>query len=285
MQVASFLLLTWISFWSLKAGKQSDLPKCPLTGSWSYEASVSDEFNTSKIDVVKWWDFNPSWTGRKPAYFDRKNVTVKNGSLQLSAKRLNPHKVDIELKARGQDQYTTATIKSKQRSQYGYYEARIKTMKANVCNAFWLYDPLDDDKQYIEGDFSEEIDIMEVFGKAGKPEFERFYWTTIHRHETPYVESLVNKKKTKLANYSFKKQMPYEFYDDYHTFGLHWTKDKLRWYLDGELMYERDNDYFHRPLHVMVDAEIMQTWMGFPKEEELPATMFIDYVRVWKEKE
>jgi beta-glucanase (GH16 family) len=255
---------------------------CPIDSSWQFHSTFSDEFNGKKLNSEKWWDFNPSWTGRKPAYFDRKNVKLSKGNLTILAKRLKENEVSLEYKARGQDQYSTGIIKSKTRVLYGYFEARCKMMESNVCNAFWLYDPLNEDKKYIHGDFSEEIDIFEVFGKAGKKEYERTYWATIHRYETPYVESIVNKKKTKLENHYKTKQMPYEFYDDFHVFGLLWTPDKLQWFLDGELIFERVNDFFHRPLHVVFDAEIMDTWMGLPEDKDLPSTFFVDYVRVWK---
>ena len=254
---------------------------CPVDSTMLFNKVFSDEFNGKTLDTTKWWDFNPSWPGRKPAFFDRKNVKVRKGLLSIEAHNLKPNQVTMEQKARGMDQFSTGIVKSKRRIMYGYFETRAKTMKANVCNAFWLYDPLDADKKYIHGDFSEEIDIFEIFGKAGKKEYERTYWATLHRYETPYVESLVNKKKTKLDNYFKTKQMPYEFYDDYHTFGLLWTPDKLQWFVDGELVFERVNDYFHRPLYIVFDAEIMETWMGLPDPKDLPATFSVDYVRVW----
>lgn len=259
-------------------------PACPLAGEWSYVKGYSDEFNCNKLDTSKWWDFNPAWPGRLPAHFSRKNVKVKKGSLQLTAKALNPEKVDIELRAKGMDKYATAIVKSKKRIRYGYFEARCKSMKANVCNAFWLYDPLDADKKYREGSFSEEIDIFEIFGKPGKQEFNNVFWATLHRYETPYVESVVNKKKTKLDDYSKKIKMPYEFYDDFHTFGFLWTPEKLQWFVDGEMVWERKNDFFTNPLYIVFDAEIMETWMGLPDNKDLPSTFYIDYIRVWQER-
>ena len=278
-----FIIVFLILLWFIGVKSQDNI-LCPIDISWQFHAHFSDEFNGRKLNANKWWDFNPSWTGRKPAYFDRKNVKIRKGNLTILAKRLKESEVSLEYKARGQDQYSTGIIKSKTRILYGYFEARCKVMKSNVCNAFWLYDPLDADKKYIHGDFSEEIDIFEIFGKAGKKEYERTYWATIHRYETPYVESIVNKKKTKLENHYKTKQMPHEFYDDFHIFGLSWTPEKLQWFLNGELIFERVNDFFHRPLHIVFDAEIMDTWMGLPEDKDLPSTFYIDYVRVWEYK-
>ena len=257
-------------------------PYAKLSGSWVLDKSFSDEFNKSKLDETKWWDFNPAWHGRKPSHFARSNVKVKKGLLRLSAKSLDPKKVSIQDKARGYDKFSTAIIKSKNRSYYGYYEARAKSMKAAVCNAFWLYDPLDESIKYREGEYSEEIDIFEVFGKANKKENQRAYYAAVHRYQTPYVESLVNKRKYKLENRYTRIEVPYDFYEDFHVYGLLWTADELVWFLDGKEVFRRKNDFFKRPLHVIFDAEIMETWDGLPNVDDLPSTFEVDYVRVWR---
>tara|TARA_B100001093_G_scaffold347750_1_gene332372 strand:+ start:140 stop:988 length:849 start_codon:yes stop_codon:yes gene_type:complete len=257
-------------------------PNAPISGSWVLDKSFSDDFNKSKLDEAKWWDFNPAWHGRKPSHFSRSNVKVKKGLLRLTAKSLDSKKVSIQDISRGYDKFSTAIIKSKKKSYYGYYEARAKSMKAAVCNAFWLYDPLEESVKYREGEYSEEIDIFEVFGKANKKENKRAYYAAVHRYQTPYVESLVNKKKYKLENRYTRLDVPFDFYDDFHIYGLLWTANELVWFLDGKEVFRRKNDFFKRPLHIIFDAEIMQTWDGLPNIEDLPSTFEIDYVRVWR---
>ena len=257
-------------------------PYAKLSGSWVLDKSFSDEFNKSKLDETKWWDFNPAWHGRKPSHFSRSNVKVKKGVLRLTAKSLDSKKVSVQDISRGYDKFSTAIIKSKKRSYYGYYEARAKSMKAAVCNAFWLYDPLEESVKYREGEYSEEIDIFEIFGKANKKENKRTYYAAVHRYQTPYVESLVNKKKYKLENRYTRLEVPFDFYEDFHIYGLLWTENELVWFLDGKEVFRRKNDFFKRPLHIIFDAEIMQTWDGLPNIEDLPSTFEIDYVRVWR---
>jgi len=264
--------------------KAQSIPACPLPGNWELNTTFSDEFNVNRLDDTKWWDFNPAWHGRKPAYFDRRNVKVKGGMLQLTARNQNPKKVSVENRVRGHDKFTTATIKSRQRVQYGYFEARCKTMKASVCNAFWLYDPLEPAAKYAPGDFSEEIDIFELFGKPTNKSSERMFYATVHRMETPYVESLVKSKQTPLPDKSKQFKVDFDFWADYHTYGLLWTPTELKWFLDGKEVFSRKNDYFNRPLHLMLDCEIMQAWAGLPDPKDLPARFEIDYVRVWQMK-
>ena len=275
-----FLLLFFTQ--TIALSQDNFQPYVKLSGTWVLDKSFSDEFNKSKLDETKWWDFNPAWHGRKPSHFARSNVKVKKGLLRLSAKSLDPKKVSIQDISRGYDKFSTAIIKSKNRSYYGYYEARAKSMKAAVCNAFWLYDPLDESIKYREGEYSEEIDIFEVFGKANKKENQRAYYAAVHRYQTPYVESLVNKRKYKLENRYTRLEVPYDFYEDFHVYGLLWTADELVWFLDGKEVFRRKNDFFKRPLHVIFDAEIMETWDGLPNVDDLPSTFEVDYIRVWR---
>lgn len=279
MKKIFFLLLF---SYSIVFSQEDIQPFGPIEGVWILDNSFSDEFNKSKLDEKRWWDFNPAWHGRKPSHFARSNVKVKNGLLKLTAKNLNPKKVSAQDKARGYDKFSTAIIKSKERSHYGYYEARAKSMKAAVCNAFWLYDPLEESAKYREGEYSEEIDIFEVFGKANKKENQRAYYAAVHRYQTPYVESLVNKRKYKLENRYTRLEVEYDFHEEFHIYGLLWTPDELVWFLDGKEVFRRKNDFFKRPLHIIFDAEIMETWDGLPNSNDLPSTFEVDYVRVWR---
>ena len=76
---------------------------------WVFDLEFSDEFNSKNLDDNKWWDFNPSWHGRKPGYFARENVAVQDGSLQLTARNQKPGEVSVENKVRGYDKFTTST--------------------------------------------------------------------------------------------------------------------------------------------------------------------------------
>ncbi len=262
--------------------QQAPSPACPMGEQWIFNPEFSDEFNGQQgLDNTKWWDFNPEWVGRKPAYFDRKNVSVINGMLQLTARVQNPDEVTIENKVRGYDKFTTSIVKSKKRIKYGYFEARCKSMKAGVCNAFWLYDPLNPPAKYREGSFSEEIDIFEIFGHPAKKDYERVYCTTVHRFCTPYVESIANFTQTSLPKKGAQQRVPFDFYADFHLYAFLWTPTEMKWFIDGKEVFARDNDYYNTALHIMFDCEIMEGWVGLPDPADLPATFYIDYLRVW----
>ena len=246
--------------------------------------SFSDDFDGAALDRSKWSDFNPHFAGRPGSFvFARSNVAVKDGSLELTARELTDAEKASDLRGFTTEKWATGTVKSRARIRYGYFEARIRSMKANVCNAFWLYDPLSDNlaKKHAAGDESEEIDIVEMFGKPRDEGLARTYCATLHRYLTPYTEAIVNRAKAEVPGGSFRQKMPFDFWADYHVYGCKWTESEIVWYVDGEKVFSRANDHWKRPLHVMLDCEVIASWAGEPDAADLPSTMSVDYVRVW----
>ncbi len=252
-----------------------------LPQSYTLNQQFSDEFDVTELDLTRWYDFTPAWLGREPGFFDRNNVRIVDKTLHLSARALSEKDLTLEQKARGYDRFSTAFVRSCERLRYGFFECRFKSMNARVCNAFWLNDPLDPPEKWQPGNFCEEIDIFEVFGNnpddcAGA----RHYYTTLHRMDTPYVEAKVCLNHSSQSN-TFKN--PEDFHSTWHIGALWWTPEFLRWYLNGELVFEVPNDLCHRALYLNVDCEIMAKWVGEPETTELPADFIIDYLRVWQD--
>jgi len=275
-----------------EAGR-SDAPVPQLSASGfklpalAFDAGASDEFDGETLDRSKWDDWVESFQGRRQGFlFSRDNVDVAEGELRLKARLLREEEKTLDNKARGFDTYATAIVKAKKKTFYGYYECRAKSMKAAVCNAFWLYDPLSDEpkKKYRPGDFSEEIDIFEIFGKEGSKESDcrRAYYNTVHRLGTPYLEGRVLGSVETLKDKSSRRKVDFDFADGYHVYGFLWTEKEMKWFADGKEMFSRPNDHFHRPMHVTFDCEIMYNWVGEPDKADLPQTFSVDYFRHWK---
>ena len=264
--------------------------ECPLSDDecqFVFDEKASDEFDGETLDRSKWDDWVESFQGRRSGFlFSRDNVDVANGELRLKARLLREDEKTFDNLARGFDTYATAIVKSKEKTFYGYYECRAKSMKAAVCNAFWLYDPLSDEpkKKYRPGDFSEEIDIFEIFGKEGskKSDCARAFYNTVHRLGTPYLEGRVLGSVEKLPEKSSRRKVDFDFADGYHEYGFLWTEKEMKWYADGVEMFSRPNDHFHRPMHVTFDCEIMYGWVGEPDKADLPQTFSIEYFRHWR---
>ncbi|MBO4708241.1 MAG: family 16 glycosylhydrolase [Kiritimatiellae bacterium] len=274
-------------------GRGSEMPVPQLSTSnfdlstLVFDEKASDEFEGETLDRSKWDDWVESFQGRRSGFlFSRDNVALGRGQLHLTARLLRDDEKTLDNLARGFDTYATAIVKSKKKTFYGYYECRAKSMKAAVCNAFWLYDPLSDEpkKKYRPGDFSEEIDIFEIFGKEGsKPsDCARTFYSTVHRLGTPYLEGRVLGSVEKLPDKSSRKKVDFDFADGYHEYGFLWTEKEMKWYADGVEMFSRPNDHFHRPMHVTFDCEIMYDWVGEPDKADLPQTFSIQYFRYWR---
>jgi len=268
------------------AAVKPDAPEGLLQGDYKLNPDFSDEFEGGAVDAAKWYDFYPAWNGRAPGFFDRRNVSVQNGKLILTAKAAAPQEVSAENRAEGKDKFSTAAFRSKTRVLYGYFEIRFKSMQALVCNAFWLNDPIDPPAKYKLGERVEEIDIFEVFGKATsnlqkykEGPLDKLYFTTIHRGATPYVES-----KVWLDHVSADKRTPVKeyFYEAYHTAGFLWTPEELVWIYDGQIVWRLKNEFCRRALYLNIDCEIMKNWVGEPDPADLPAQFTVEYVRVWQ---
>lgn len=257
MKVFKFFTLTLLAFVSYRGA----------AGEWI------EEFNGKSLDKSKWCDWVWSFQGRRAGFlFARDNVAVSNGCLNLTARLMREDEKTVENLRRGFTTYATSLVRSQEKFRYGYFECRAKTMNSKVCNAFWLYDPLSDkpEKKFRIGDYSEEIDIFEIFGSL------KDWYGTVHCLKTPYLEGIVYAGVEKLPNKSKKIALDFDPSADFHVYGFLWSEKELVWYIDGKEVFRRGNDRFHRPLHVTFDCEIMYSWVGEPEKGGLPQVFSID---------
>ncbi len=253
-------------------------PAIELNAAYRPNEIFSDDFEGTSLDGAKWYPFYPEWHGRKNGWFHPDNVSVKDGSLQLTARYLD--EVPLQFQAAGYSRLTTACVRSRTRIRYGCFQACFKTMPAAICNAFWLNDSLDEPAKYKPGAFSDEIDIYECFGKSTLDAEDRFF-NTCHRMNTPYMEGRVFSGNTTFTRPNPPKEA-FHFREGFHTATFLWEKDRLRWYLDGRLTFDHPNDYYHHAMYLNFDCEPMFGWCGEPDPADLPAVYTVQYVRVWQ---
>jgi len=234
----------------------------PKHSRWKPIPELTDEFEGNKLDSHKWHDHNPGWMGRKPGFFSKKNVTVSNGKLHLTARV-----EDLPNLPEGYHTYTTAAVKSKALVKYGYFEIKCQPMNSKASSAFWFYN--------AEPELWTEIDVFEI--GAGAPGHERTVHMNVYVFRTPTEEK-------HWAN-GDKFQAPFNLADDYHIYALEWDKDEIKWYVDGQVVRTIKNTHWHQPLHMNFDSETMPEWFGLPYKESLPATFSIEYVRSWRQEE
>ena len=188
---------------------------------------------------------------------------VRNGHLRITA-----------LKENGKVYSGRVYAKVKEGWKYGYIEASIKLPKGKgTWPAFWMM-PVNFRSWPDDG----EIDIMEEVG--ANPNY-----VSSSLHAIAHV-------------HSNKTQVTHDMYlagaeDDFHTYAIEWTAKNITTYVDGELQLSYDNRGLGRddwpyddPFYIILNLAWGGDWGGYRgiDEDALPATMEVDYVRVFQKK-
>ncbi len=233
-------------------------------GKWKFLKEFSDEFNGTVLNSKKWYGYNPKWKGRQPTFFHKANTTLENGELVM---RINKHGED-----KLPEGYThkSGFIVSKKQFLYGYFEAELKLMNAPWVSGFWMAN--------ATKDWWTEIDICE--NAPGLYYNRNDLNSNIHVFRSPKDQGNVKKHFSRTKKYYF----PEELQKDYHVWGLEWTKEYIRFYIDGILFREAENTHWHQPLEININNESNKWFGALPDDERLDGEYHIKYFRVWKSK-
>ncbi len=232
---------------------------------WERFEPMWDEFEGDELNADKWHPNNPTWKGRQPGFFHPGNVSVRDGKLHLTMKK---EEVPEMPKDEGFHTYTSAAVKSKTTVLYGYFEVKCKPMRSHGSSGFWFYDQTDD--------WWTEIDVFELGG--GVPGYEKKYNMDAHVFRAPNETIDESEPWAEHAEWT----APTDLADDYHVYGFEWDSKRIRYYFDGVAIRWLENTHWNQPLTLNFDSETMPDWFGLPKEEDLPSTYSIEYVRAWK---
>jgi beta-glucanase (GH16 family) len=151
--------------------------------------------------------------------------------------------------------------------QYGYIEASIRIPGGKgLWPAFWMQ-PESTVATGVDHSADGEIDIMD--NGTGNP---------LVLHGGVIVNGV-----------TFAQQMPGRLSPGFHTFGVDWEPDHITWYVDGkEWMTTTDTTLIpHTPMYPIVDLAVSSgtVWGSAPVSgTPFPATMSVDYIRVWTQK-
>ncbi len=279
---------------------ENKVPSILPDGEW--KMVWHDEFDNGQLDRTK-WDFRYNmmgsyckhWVADEGIEFDDDNVIFKliekNGlysSSQLqtgynfmdgSAQEFDALSNEGKSSKKEIVQYFSWPIgeikEPKFMKKYGYFECRCKMQeKEGWWCAFWLQSPIIGST--LNPQFSGvEVDIMEQFPKNG-----------IIQHTTHWDGYGSQHKCSGAADVKLT-----ETEDGYHTFGLHWTKDFYRFYVDGELTHEVNSDQFpvsQTEQFVLISTEAIgyrsSTWNSWEETKAAVGDKWIvDYVRVFEE--
>ena len=163
--------------------------------------------------------------------------------------------------------------------KYGIIEARIKLPKGKgTWPAFWMM-PCNNDFGANPWPKCGEIDIMEEVGVNPNR-------TSSSLHTESY-NHVMNTQKT-------AERLTAGAEDGFHVYRLEWAEDHITTYVDGEKLLTFNNDGkgnvstwpFNKPFYVILNLAWGGSWGGMNGVDEaaLPATMEVDYVRVFQKK-
>jgi beta-glucanase (GH16 family) len=211
----------------------------------------SDEFSGVTLDLSKW---RPNWLGpsdtsitqpvnsEEVSCYDPQQVTVQNGELNLTA---------IQRTCSNRS-YASGLIESDGNFNftYGYVEAKIWTPTGTgMWPAFWT----DGQNWPTDG----EMDVLEAYGTD---------LSTFHYHYAgcggdcgPGGEVNVPGATT-----------------GWHVYAAKWEPGVMTWYYDGQQVWQYSTSIVSSPHYLILNLGLNST------SAAVPATMRVDYVRVWQ---
>lgn len=223
----------------------------------NYEFVWADDFNENKLDTSKWGYELGCIRGVEQQHYTKEtdNVFVDNGQLTLQI--TERAKEDQYKNPRGNRQviYDSGSIRThgKQEFLYGRIEIKAKLPKGKgVFPAFWTLGSdftLDGAINKDQGQpwpVCGEVDIMELTGKESDstPQGNQTVWQTLHYGNGADIDN------GKYAGNGTEWSLPEGiFNDEYHVFGLNWSKGKMEWYVDDQIV--RTVDYSDDPLALL----------------------------------
>ena len=229
----------------------------------AYSLVWEDEFNGSSLDTTSWSNevAPPGWVNNElQRYTNGRNVELRDGKLLIIAQKEN-------------NEYTSARIitSGKRTFTYGLFEIKAKLPHGTgTWPALWM---LGQNINEAGWPACGELDIMEHVGKHPN-----FIHSTIHNNSgygsSPYTGIMEIKDP----------------FNEYHVYGMEWTKDYIDFYIDSNLVYHyqpevknADNWPFDKPFFLIFNVAIGGNWGGPMVDDTLfPAEMTVDWVKVYQ---
>lgn len=233
-----------------------------------YELVWGDEFDGDTLDESKWriydGELDSSAGGKVQLIANEQTVTVHDGLVTMQY-----FKTDDGTGWYGSDALkTTETM----RFHCGYLEMRARLPDAvGVYSSFWTSG---NEKDMFE------IDIFESLGLAHR--------LTANVHKWPSAESGQQHSSLDgvVDGLSRRYFLPGSaFSDDFHTFALLWTEEKMTFYCDGEQYFAHELDEYFKDKYQCIITGFNVGWKDrTPPDAALtyPIEMDIDYIRLYQ---
>ncbi len=273
--IVGALLLSYFIFTGMNASKANNTDTDFTTLVWSDEFNEDGPINTEKWFLQTQLPPGGSWWGGLIQHYTNReeNTYVKNGYLNLIAKKET-------FKDQGETKhYTAARLNSKFAFTHGKIEVKAKMPKGiGTWPAIWMLNTnIDEDGAYwdnkgygkVKWPACGEIDILEHWGKN-----QDYVSSAVHTASS-HGDTVANLGGRTVKNVS----------DDFHTYSLEWTKEKMIFKIDGIKHYEynpsvKNNDTwpfdtnYYFILNIAIEPGI--------EPDFTESAMVVDYIRVYQ---
>lgn len=256
-----------------------------------YHLSFDDEFNSLQLSTYNSSGYRPNnsaadsgWLTRdqgdntyypandeaeyyaNPAINPYNPFSISSGVLAITAKSTSaagmtgntsqPYVSGELTSAQGGQAYNNSNGFSQ---EYGYFEMRCQLPAGQgLWPAFWLLP--EPNRSSATGEY----DIFEVLGNQTKTIYQ-----TAHYTGSP-------------GSYAYAS--PFDTSTGFHTYGFEWDANNIRWYVDGNLTQTLTNGV-NAPMYILANLAVggNGSWPGAANPSVFPATMDIDYIRVYSD--
>ncbi|NMH85987.1 LamG domain-containing protein [Flavivirga algicola] len=250
------VLLLWYLLVPCIMHAQLDFGNTPLPSrlggqeNWQLQEELSDDFNytfqstsndmnfgNNTDESKKWKNFyHNNWTGPGPTIWQKQNVSVSDGYLNIWASR-NPGEMKTFFH-NGQRFTKKATragcVTSLKKVKYPVFvETRIRVMNSVMASNTWLLSPT------VHGQKDDqEIDIIECYGGAGADNRNVFFANKIHLSHHAFRKGLssVLDYQPSDRNSWWTKNGVNQWGGKWVRVGVYWqSATRVEYYIDGEL--------------------------------------------------
>ncbi len=286
------------------------LKSTDVSAAGDYKLVWSDEFTGTELNRDNWTPLignggtNPGWGNNELEYYQDSsdNIKVSNGTLKIIAKEQQvTSENEYKWNSMGQLEptvktfdYTSARMvtSGKASFQYGKLEARIKLPSlSGIWPAFWMMGYNDKGWPYCG-----EIDILETWNADN---FVQGAWHWFNDNKpnqelwTMYKSKMMRTTSVELTpDGTYTTTRPWSNFDktQWHTYGIIWDKEKIRFTVDDHILYVQDvaTDKTMSEANVeyyfLLNRAVGGNLPGVAPAANMPnQTMEVDYVRVYQQ--
>jgi beta-glucanase (GH16 family) len=199
------------------------------------------------------------WGNNEVQHYAQQAVRIANGALAITVTEENGHITSGKLVSEGLFS-----------QQYGRFEARINLPSGRgLWPAFWMM-PQSDSAWPLAG----EIDIMEWTGNEPNRLIGAAHFGPLPPNNVHYSETLL---------------VPTPWNEGWHQFAVVWSPELIQWEIDGRIHSTMSPPdvmphpwvFNQVPFYLILNVAVGGTLGGEVHVQDLPATMLVDWVKVY----